>query len=93
MKYFELSKEEKELLKEVEKGKFVRVKDFENEKQKVLDAARNTLNKAKNINIRLSQKDLQKLKARAVEIGIPYQTLVSSVIHRFVSREKAFDLS
>ena len=45
-----------------------------------------TLNKTKNINIRLSEKDVLKLKTKAIETGIPYQTLVSSILHRFVSR-------
>jgi len=43
------------------------------------------LGKTKNINIRLSHKDLLKLKSRAVASGIPYQTLVASVLHRFAN--------
>lgn len=84
MKYFELTKEEKKLLKEIEEGKLVRVKNFQKAKKEVSLATRNTLNKSKNINIRLSERVLAKLKAKAVEQGIPYQTLVSSVLHRFV---------
>ena len=42
-----------------------------------------TLNKTRNINIRLSERDLQKLKVKAMERGLPYQTLVASVVHQF----------
>lgn len=86
MKYFELTKEEKKLLKDVEEGKYVRVDNFEEEKKKLIEAARNTLNKTKNINIRLSERTLSRLKAKAIEEGIPYQTLVSSVLHKFVNK-------
>lgn len=87
MKYFELTKEEKKLLKEIEAGKFKRAKNFQKAKREVILAAKNTLNKNKNINIRLSERVLAKLKAKAVEQGIPYQTLVSSVLHRFVANQ------
>lgn len=85
MKYYELTKEEQELLDEVEKGDFVRIPNFEREKKRFQAIARNTLNKTKNINIRLSEKDLNRLKRKATEEGMPYQTLLSSIIHRFVN--------
>lgn len=85
MKYYELTKEEEQLLKEIEEGKFVRVKNFENAKKEAIAAAKNTLNKTRNINIRLTERDLHKLKAKAMREGIPYQTLVSSILHRFSS--------
>jgi len=83
-KYFELTKEEKKLLKEIEGEKFVRVKNFQEAKKEIVLATRNTLNKTRNINIRLSEKILAKLKAKAVKQGIPYQTLASSILHQFV---------
>lgn len=85
MKYFELTKEEKRILNDFESGDF---KSVVNEKRKSLleKVARNTLNKTKNINIRLSEKVLARLKTKAAEEGIPYQTLASSVLHRFVSK-------
>lgn len=82
MKYFELDKEEKELLEEFEKGEWVPVKNQTKAKKEAMEAAKNTLNKNRNINIRLSERDLQKLKAKAAREGIPYQTLAASVIHR-----------
>jgi predicted DNA binding CopG/RHH family protein len=45
----------------------------------------NTANKTKNINIRISAYDIEKVKQRSEEEGIPYQTLISSVIHRYVT--------
>ena len=81
MKYFELDKEEKELLREFEAGEWKSVKNFAKAKKLYEKYARNTLNKTRNINIRLSERDLQKLKAKAAREGIPYQTLAASLIH------------
>ncbi len=85
MKYYELDKEEKELLESVEKGKFVRVKDFEAEEKKAKAASRNTLNKVKNVNLRLSERVVARLKVKAAEEGIPYQTLAASVLHKYAN--------
>jgi len=88
MKYYELTKEEKQLLKEVEAGEWKRVKNFEKEKKDAILSAKYTLAKSKNINIRVSAKTLFKLKTKAIEEGIPYQTLASSVLHKFVNNYK-----
>lgn len=85
MKYFELDEEEKQLLEEFERGEWKPVKDFAKAKKEAMEVARNTLNKIKNINIRLSEKDLQKLKAKAIEEGLPYQTLASSILHKYTN--------
>jgi len=87
MKHIMLDKEEEQILKDFEEGKYVRIKDFEQEKKRLQEIARNTLDKKKNINIRLSEKDLHKIKVKAAEDGIPYQTLVGSVLHRFANKE------
>lgn len=92
MKYFELDKEEKELLEEFEKGEWVPVENQAKARREAIEAANNTLDKTRNINLRLSQRDLQKLKAKAAEDGIPYQTLVSSVLHRFANKESSSSL-
>lgn len=86
MKYFELDKEEQKMLDEVEKGEWVSVRNLAKAKKAAIQAARNTLSKTININIRLSERDLQKVRARAVEEGIPYQTLVASVVHKYAAR-------
>lgn len=82
MKYFELDEEEKQLLEEIEKGEWKPVKNFAKAKREAMETAKNTLNKTRNINIRLSERDLQKLKAKAAREGLPYQTLAASLIHR-----------
>ncbi len=86
MKYYELTKEEQKLLDEVEKGEWVPVKNQDKARREAMEIARNTLNKTRNINIRLSEKDLMKLKRKAAEEGLPYQTLVSSILHKFTSQ-------
>lgn len=88
MKYYELDKEEKELLKEVELGQWKRVKNFQKVKKELEQAVKNTLNKTRNINIRLSERTLYKLKAKAIEEGIPYQTLAASVLHKYAFRNQ-----
>ena len=85
MKYYELTKEEKKLLSAVEKGEFRSV--GKNTVTALRYAARATLGKIRNINIRLSERDVQKLKARAAQKGMPYQTLVSSVLHQYTAKE------
>ena len=85
MKYFELNKEEQEILESVERDEWKPVKNLAKEKKRLMQIAKNTLNKTKNINLRLSERDLQKLKAKAAREGIPYQTLAASLIHRSTS--------
>lgn len=86
IKYFELDEEEKQLLEEYERGEWVPVKNFAEEKKRFQAIARNTLNKTRNINLRLSERTLARLKAKAIEEGIPYQTLAASILHKFVSK-------
>jgi predicted DNA binding CopG/RHH family protein len=82
-KMYKLSKDEKDLLDSVERGNWKRVSNFEKEKRDAILAARATLRKDKRVNIRISQNDLDYLQKRAYEEGIPYQTLMSSVLHKF----------
>lgn len=83
MKYYELDKEEQELLEAIEEGftSFPRTPATKLEKYHAY--ARHTSSRSRNINIRLSERDLLKLKAKAVEKGIPYQTLVASILHQY----------
>ena len=83
MKYYDLTNEEKKLIKAFENGEFVSVDKLASKKKSYQGYAKDTLSKKANINLRLSRKVIQKLKAKAVENGIPYQTLASSVLHRF----------
>lgn len=85
MKKIVLDREERELLQSLETDNWVSVDNLEEEIIKHQEIARNTLRKDKRINIRLSSQDLEALKTNAVEIGIPYQTLVSSVLHQYTT--------
>ena len=80
-----LSKEEKELLASYERGEWRSVKNLKSEMNRYRTIARATLRKDKRVNIRLSSQDLEGLQKKAIEDGIPYQTLMASVIHRYVS--------
>lgn len=86
MKYYELTKEEKEILDAFEKGEFKSVSNLKQARDHFSQVAKNTLNKVRNINIRLSERDLAILKRKAIEEGIPYQTLVSSILHKYTSK-------
>lgn len=85
IKNYKLDKEEKQLLKEVEAGEWKSVRNLRAELGRYQEIARNTLNKARNINLRVSEKTLSKLKNKAIDEGIPYQTLASSVLHKYVN--------
>lgn len=80
-----LDKEEKELLKSIESGEWKSVNNFPRERKRYMEYAKATFQKNKRVNIRMSEKDLHSIQARALEEGIPYQTLMSSVIHKFVN--------
>jgi predicted DNA binding CopG/RHH family protein len=85
MKTIHLDEEEQSLLDSVDRGEWRTVKNLKGERLKLRDAARNTLRKDARINIRLSSKDLGDVQTLAAREGIPYQTLVSSIIHKYVS--------
>jgi len=85
MKMIELDKEERELSESVERGEWQSVENLDEEIAKSKEYARNTFLKNQRMNIRISQKDLNALKIRAAEEGLPYQTLVSSIIHKYLS--------
>ncbi len=85
MQKIKLDKEEKNILESFESGEWQSVKNLKKEIKKHQQYARATLTKDKRINIRISSKDLEELQAIAIEDGIPYQTLMSSILHRFLN--------
>ena len=85
MAKIKLDKEEKDLLDSYERGEWKSVKNLKEEIGKHRGCARQTLLKNKRVNIRISSMVLEELQARAVEDGMPYQTLISSILHRFVT--------
>jgi predicted DNA binding CopG/RHH family protein len=84
MKKIYLDDEEKDIIASIERGEWQSVKNLEKEIKKHQQYARNTLRKDKRVNIRITSRDLEALQARAAEDGIPYQTLMGSVLHRFI---------
>jgi predicted DNA binding CopG/RHH family protein len=79
-----LSQEEKEILEAFEAGALKKSLNHAQEVQKHRSAAETTFKKDARINIRLSSRDLRSLQAKALREGIPYQTLVSSVLHKYI---------
>ncbi|MDY6844582.1 MAG: CopG family antitoxin [Thermodesulfobacteriota bacterium] len=77
--------EELQILRDFERGEFESIRNFREEKGKLEEAARNTLQKDKRINIRISSHDLERIQKRAAKEGIPYQTLISSTLHKLVN--------
>lgn len=84
MSKMKLDKAEKQVLRDYDGDAFKSVLTPARRKtmQKI---AEHSVKKDKRINIRLSGRDLAALQRRALEEGIPYQTLVSSVLHKYVS--------
>ena len=79
-----LSKEEKEILESYENDEWVSVsKPSDIARYKA--AARATFKKDKRVNIRISEMDLELIQERALIEGLPYQTLMSSVLHKYVT--------
>ena len=80
----ELDKEEKEILEAFESGKLKRAKGAAATQQRHKGYAEAMFRKDARINIRLPSKDLRGLQKRALAEGIPYQTLIASVLHKYV---------
>jgi len=81
-----MSKEEKDILASFERREWKPVHDLKKKMNRYQKIARLTLRKDKRINIRISTRDLEEIQKKALEEGIPYQTLISSVLHKYVSR-------
>lgn len=83
MKYYD--EEERELIQSIESEEWPEVPDVDAAIKEAERIARATTAKNARMNIRMNEADLKALKARAVEQGLPYQTLVSSVLHKYVT--------
>jgi len=79
-----LDQEESEILEAFESGKIKRSKDATETQRRHQKYAEAMLKKDARINIRLSSKDLRGLQKKALAEGIPYQTLVASILHKYV---------
>ena len=80
----ELDKEEREILEAFEKGELESVVNIDSEQEKHRQYAAATFKKDKRISIRISSRDLTALRKRALVEGLPYQTLIASVLHKYV---------
>lgn len=80
-----MSTEEREILEKFERGELRTASSVESEIEMARQAARNTFNKTRRVNLRVTERDFSLAHARAREEGIPYQTLLSSVIHKYLS--------
>lgn len=80
-----LNAEEREILENFEQGTLRSVTDVEREIEAARRAARNTFNKTRRVNLRMTERDFNLAHSKAREEGIPYQTLLSSVIHKYLS--------
>lgn len=74
--------EEREILDAIERDALSPVPFSKQELRDLQDAAKRTFAKTRTINIRISERDLLRLKAKAAREGIPYQTLISSTLHK-----------
>jgi predicted DNA binding CopG/RHH family protein len=80
-----LDKHEKELLKSFDDDEWKEIPNMKKEISRHESYAKSTLKKDKRINIRISQRDLESIQRKAIEEGIPYQTLLSSLIHKYIN--------
>lgn len=85
MKKLVLEEEEKDILESFERREWSPVKNAKKEMKRLQRYAKNTLQKDKRINIRMSSRDLDEVQVIAAREGIPYQTPVSGIIHKYVS--------
>jgi predicted DNA binding CopG/RHH family protein len=76
---------EKDIIESFENDEWKSIKNIEEEKQKHAAYARNTFLKNKRINIRITEKDFLGLKQKSLEEGIPYQSLISSILHKYLN--------
>ena len=80
-----LTKEEKEILDSVEQDEWKRIPDYKKEMARYREAARATLRKDKRVNIRMTERDLVHFQKTAMHEGLPYQTLISSILHKYIN--------
>lgn len=84
-KAIKLDKDEKQLLASFNKGEWKSVKNVEEQKRLAMTVAKNTQLKDARINIRLSSSDLLRIKQKAAFEGMPYQTLIASILHKYAA--------
>lgn len=84
-KRIDIDKYEEEILADFEKGKFKSVENMDEEMRLAKEVAKNYQKRDSRINIRISKADLNMIRRIAAHEGLPYQTLLASVIHKFAA--------
>lgn len=84
MPRFPLSKKEKKIPDAIEQGRWEIVRPTRRELRRYAEIARSTLRKSKRVNIRISEADMSEIKSKAAQEGIPYQTLITGLLHKYV---------
>lgn len=79
--------EELDIISSYDAGTLIQTENHITDIEMAVRTAKNTLNKSKHISIRLSEKDLNKLKAKSLESGIAYQTLIGVLIHQYAENK------
>ncbi len=77
--------EEKALMASLEGDEWQPVENSGQETEKAMEAARATLKKDRRINLRLTEKDYYQIQIKAIEEGVPYQTLIASLVHKYLN--------
>ena len=80
-----LDPEEEALMASIESTEWTPVENIEQEKENALEVASATLKKDRRINLRLTEKDYHQVQLKAIEEGIPYQTLIASLVHKYLN--------
>ena len=80
-----MDREERDILDRFERGELCSAAEAKREIEAAVEAARATFNKTRRVNLRVTERDFILAHSRAREEGIPYQTLLSSVIHKYLS--------
>jgi predicted DNA binding CopG/RHH family protein len=80
-----ISSEEKDILESYELGEWRSVRDQDKESARYQAYAKETFRKDRRINIRMSGRDLEAIQKQAMMEGIPYQTFIASVLHKFAA--------
>ncbi len=87
-KDIKFDKEENEIIDAIEKDTLVSLPVSKQEMKDLKLIAQNTFAKTRSINIRISERDLLRLKAHAAREGLPYQTFISSILHKNTTQQE-----
>lgn len=80
-----LNNEEKELIEQIHEDRYEKPADMQQQMDEIKKMAKEMTTKKVPLNIRLLQSDIEKIKAKALHEGIPYQTLIGSIVHKYAN--------